>query len=270
MRVLLRILIAFILIILIGYLFWISVFPFPFRGAPEGDQEAAPQERVEGERSMSERVSFRTKDDKEIVGDYYRGAAEGGRPPEAVLLLHMMPSDRKSWGDFAARLQKAGFPALAIDLRGHGESQDGPNGYKNFRDADHQASRFDIEAAEAFLSTKGVSLRYLAGASIGANLALEYAAGHPGMKAMILLSPGLDYRGIKTEPFIERIGGRGIFLAASEEDEESFRAIRTLAQKIVLSANQVVKTFVNAGHGTTILERNPDFMDELVEWLKRF
>ncbi len=33
---------------------------------------------------------------------------------------------------------------------------------------------------------------------------------------------------------------------------------------------ELLTGFTNAGHGTTMLERNPEFMDELAQWLTRF
>lgn len=214
---------------------------------------------------MSERVTITTQDNLAIRGDYYTVQGSKG-----VLLLHMMPADRKSWIPFAEKLQGAGFSVLAIDLRGHGESQGGPEEYKKFSDAQHQASRLDIEAAAGFLKEKGVTELHLAGASIGANLALEYLAAHPEAKSAILLSPGLDYRGIKTEAPLGKIASQqAVYLVASEEDSYSFDSINTLARQFSFDGQHVLKIFQNSGHGTVMLEKNPEFMDELTGWLQK-
>ncbi|MDZ4296063.1 MAG: alpha/beta fold hydrolase, partial [Patescibacteria group bacterium] len=68
---------------------------------------------------MAERVTFSTADGVAIVGDHYAGPT--GLSP-AVVLLHMLPAERASWAGLARALQAEGFQALAIDLRGHGES----------------------------------------------------------------------------------------------------------------------------------------------------
>ena len=47
------------------------------------------------DKNMSEIVKLNTKDGVEIIGDYYRAEGDKG-----VLLLHMMPSDRKAWVKF--------------------------------------------------------------------------------------------------------------------------------------------------------------------------
>ena len=209
-------------------------------------------------------VKFKTGDGIEVVGDYYPADSK-----QATLLLHMMPADRKSWIVFAKKLQQAGFQALAIDFRGHGESQGGPDGYKKFSDEEHQSSRLDVVAGVEFLKSKKAEKIYLVGASIGANLALESLVDHPEIDAAVLLSPGIDYRGIKTKPLIERLGSlQALFLAASEEDTESFAAVQKLSEKIDFNEDKKIKIFKGAGHGTTIFERNPLFMDEVTDWLK--
>ncbi|MEK7516355.1 MAG: alpha/beta fold hydrolase [Patescibacteria group bacterium] len=217
---------------------------------------------------MAETVRFITADGVEIVGDFL--SAEPGAP--VALLLHMMPADRTSWRPFADRLLAAGYGSLAIDLRGHGESVNQGNrtlNYKQFGDAEHRASIRDVEAATAFLQSRGVSPDRIViiGASIGANLALQYAREYAAIPAVALLSPGLDYRGVKTEPLVATLSpGQGALLLASREDEYSFETIRTLARAM---GERVTKMeFDGLGHGTTMFERRPELMDEVIEWLK--
>lgn len=215
---------------------------------------------------MSEEAALKTSDGVSLAGDYYPSGSGRG-----VILLHMMPSDRKSWVTLAGKLQEAAFQSIAIDLRGHGESQGGPDGYRRFSDADHQASSRDVAAAAEFLKSKGAKDLFLAGASIGANLALQYLAENPQTKAAILLSPGLNYHGVETLPLTARINeSQGVYLAASEEDTESLEAVKALSDKMGLGDERVLKIFRNVGHGTTLLERIPRFGDELVKWFKKF
>lgn len=215
---------------------------------------------------MSKVVQVSTKDNVDIAGDFYEyeGAKKG------VLLLHMMPATRSSWKAFADTLQTAGFAVLAIDLRGHGESQGGPDGYKDFSDAEHAASRADVERAADFLREQGVSELHIAGASIGANLALQYASEHQETRSVILLSPGLVYRGVATAPALAALApDQGVMLAASEDDAYSFESVGTLAQTLSFDEAHQLRTFANAGHGTTMFEHEQEFMDELVMWLGR-
>ena len=234
-----------------------------------------PVEKSEAPANLSmETVRLKTKDGVEIVADYYlplgekqiiNGASRG------VLLIHMMPSDRKSWVKFAEKLQAASFPALAIDLRGHGESRGGPDGYKSFSDEEHQGSTFDVLAGAVFLRSKKVDEFHLVGASIGANLALQYLSEHPNARSAVLLSPGLDYRGLKTPEFMKKVPQtRGIFLVASEDDVYSKDTANELASRVTLDEKHQAKIFETGGHGTALFENHPEFMDEVIAWLKSF
>lgn len=221
---------------------------------------------------MNERVEITTKDGVKIAGDYYPPVGETpvvNGASRGVILLHMMPADRKSWAGFAKKLQQAGLPTLAIDLRGHGESQGGPEGFKSFSDAEHQNSKLDVTAAALFLRSKRVDEFHLVGASIGANLALQYASEHPNARSAVLLSPGLDYRGLKIAEFMEKFPpSRGIYLVASEDDSYSRDTVNDLVSRITLDEKHQVKIFESGGHGTTIFENHPEFMDEVIQWLK--
>ena len=141
-----------------------------------------------------ERIKFLTKDGVEIHGLY--AEAESKNAP-AVLLLHMMPAVKESWKEFQEKLREAGFQSLAIDMRGHGESiwKNGERiDYKNFTDAEQQEKILDVETAMRFLAEQGAESESVAvaGASIGANLALQYQAEHSEIKAVVLLSSGVD------------------------------------------------------------------------------
>lgn len=212
-----------------------------------------------------ETIQFATRDGIIVAGDFYE--ADGNR---GVLLLHMMPAARKSWIDFAKKLQEAGFQVLAIDLRGHGESQGGPDGYKNFSDAEHQASRFDVIAAIEFLQSRGVIDFHLVGASIGANLALQYAAEHPEVKSVVLLSPGINYRGVRTDGLVRGLDpGQSLYLVSGGDgDAASRETVSGLIKETLRGPARMLKIFDDAEHGTRIFEKHPEFMDELIVWIK--
>ena len=72
---------------------------------------------------MKKEIAITASDGVEIVADFYDSNSTSG-----VLLVHMMPATKESWNAFAQQLQKNNFKALAIDLRGHGKTEFGPNG----------------------------------------------------------------------------------------------------------------------------------------------
>ena len=215
------------------------------------------------------KVNFTTRDGVDLVG-LYRAAAS---PQGAVLLAHMMPATKESWNVFAARLAERGWSSLAIDLRGHGESVvQGRRrlDYRDFQDQDHRSSSADLEAAVLWIRTEttfGFDRLRLAGASIGANLVLDFAAQHGEIERVLALSPGLNYRGLAPETrFPSYRSGQRLMLAASDDDDYSYSSILEFA-RIPTSAEVAVKKLHAAGHGTTMLERDPAFFDESIDWL---
>lgn len=220
---------------------------------------------------MSQEIILTTEDGVQIRADYYRGQKSNS---PGVALLHMMPATKESWRDFALKLQQAGFQALAIDFRGHGKStiKDGEIlNYKNFNDKEHQQKIHDIEEAIEFLINKNgpaPKMLFFVGASIGANLALQYMSEHLMIKGSVLLSPGLDYRGTRTEPLTKKIAdNQSLFLiAGGVGDEYSTETVEKLYK--MATCKKQLKIVKNGGHGTDIFSADPKLMDEIIEWIK--
>lgn len=216
---------------------------------------------------MFEKITFKTEDGIEIAANWNRAAVGDGF---YLLLLHMMPATKESWTLFQEKSAKRGFGSLAIDLRGHGESVNGPRGkidYRSFNDLDHQKKILDVEASVSWLLKQGIKAEniFLIGASIGANLAIQYLAEHAEAKAAAALSPGLDYRGIITMPFVKSLNrNQFLFLAGSDDDRESFHAVQKLNEVSLAKTN--LKLLKEAGHGTRMFERESSLADEILDW----
>ena len=56
---------------------------------------------------------------------------------------------------------------------------------------------------------------------------------------------------------------------ASDEDVYSFATVKTLFNHSSNLPQREVKLLTQAGHGTTMLEKNPEFINEIVAWLKK-
>lgn len=229
------------------------------------DNQSVPN--VQSDSSMPRRVEFTTQDGVTIVADWYPAA----NAVKAVLLVHMLPTTKSSYVVLAQKLNPAGISALAIDLRGHGESTAGPSGkldYQTFSPPEHQASIADLEAAIVWLGQQGFAddKISLIGASIGANLSLQAAAGHPEITKIILLSPGLDYHGVQTEPFITKLPeSTQILLVSSQGDSYSADSLRRLQQ---LRPASQLKLFPGSTHGTDLLDDNSSLLDEISKFLR--
>jgi len=135
---------------------------------------------------VSQRITLRSEDGVSLVATWYEPSS---RPAPAVILVHMIQRSRKDWDALASLLAFEGIGALAIDLRGHGESQGnaGENLSVMLEDVKaarrHLGSRFDVNQRRVGL----------VGASAGANLAAVEASIDSGTASFALLSPSLDY-----------------------------------------------------------------------------
>jgi pimeloyl-ACP methyl ester carboxylesterase len=108
----------------------------------------------------------------------------------------------------------------------------------------------------------------IVGASLGASLALQAAIDLPQVRAIALLSPSLDYRGLRTDVgLIKRLGARSIWFAASAEDPLALRTVRDMAAEPSGPREQHVSSSV--AHGTAILDKDPEVARSLVDWLRR-
>lgn len=228
----------------------------------------SPQEALQVQDGM-ERVQFQTKDGVTIIGAYW--PHEGA--DVVVLLLHMMPSTKESWAPFAQVLNQYGYAVLAPDLRGHGESVEStesplPLDYQKFIDAQHQASKEDVDAAINFLRERGFADNRIAlvGASIGGNLAIDYLSRNANIRTVAALSPGLDYRGVTTEEAVKNLGpAQSLFIAVAEGDQYAAQSVAILDRFV--TRKKEVKTFKGADHGTNLFSSNPSLAGDIVTWL---
>jgi dienelactone hydrolase len=198
------------------------------------------------------RVTFRTEDGATLSGAYYEPLR---RPAPGIVLLPMLRRSHADWDAAAAQLSEAGFAVLAIDYRNGDELG---------------AYAIDVRAGKAFLRERSEVMPGsigIAGASIGANLAVLDAADDPGVLSIALLSPGLDYKGLRTEAAMKKYGGRPALLAGSTKDPYAARSIRHLTT--IGPGLREVRLTDAVAHGTTLLARDGDLISALVDWFKR-
>ena len=206
------------------------------------------------------RVTFSSLDGTTLAGEVFEAA---NRPSPGVVLVHMLSRNKSDWHGLPDRLRDAGITALAIDLRGHGSSSGSPG--------ELAAMVQDVRAAAQWLAARG-NVRpdaiAIVGASLGASLALLAAAELPTVRAIGLLSPSLDYRGLRTDTgLIKRLGSRMLWLSASTEDPLALRTLRDFAAESSGPREQMVSNA--AAHGTILLERDGEVGRALVDWLRR-
>ncbi len=211
-----------------------------------------------------EKITFNTRDGVTITGNYFKPTRKDA---PVFLLLHMMPATKESWNEFAYIIQKNGYAALAIDMRGHGESTE-MNGirldYKEFKDEEHRSSMNDIASAKEFLAGQSdidMSRIAIVGASIGANLALWQASIDKHVRLIMLLSPGLNYRGILADELAPKFKGF-VYILATEGDTKAADSSRKLSG--IFPGEIKIDILKGNLHGTNMINR--EIMINLLKW----
>lgn len=217
---------------------------------------------IEGTGYQVTDVTLTTSDGITIKGTYYNASEDGG---PGVILLHMLSRNRGDWHEFARSLQALDYKVLAIDLRGHGDSD---LDWREFMPGDEfRGMMLDVAAAKDFMIEEGTSPSdiVIIGGSVGSNVALNYAAEDKDIKGVVLLSPGLDYRGVATEEAMAAYGERPVLIIASEGDTysaDSSRKLHSLAK-----GDAEIKIYPADAHGTWILQAQ-NSGDMIIEWIQ--
>ena len=208
-----------------------------------------------------ESIFLTTKDGVKIAANYRNvDISKYQQPIGWLVLIHMMPATKESFHQLAEEFQNIGYESIAIDLRGHGESDKGSE------------SILDLEIAVDYLvknrGAKSDKISFI-GASIGANLSLQYISEHSEFKTAILLSPGLNYRGIKTEPMVKNLkAGQKVFFVSARDDGDNAEENQKLYDLTPENVINKIKIYRTGGHGTDILENQAELVTELVKFIK--
>jgi dienelactone hydrolase len=188
-------------------------------------------------------------------------------PAPAVVLLTMLGRTHRDWDAAAARFVEAGIAVLCVDFRQLPLAD--PDAVDSAR-SPYAALVLDAEAARAYLAARpevNPARIGMAGASLGANVAVLAAANDPSVRSLVLLSVSLDYRGLKLEQALKTFASRPALLVASSEDPFALRSAR---QAVTMGDGaRELRVLSGAGHGTVMLAREPDLAAALVDWFLR-
>ncbi|MDE0884745.1 MAG: alpha/beta hydrolase [Myxococcota bacterium] len=163
---------------------------------------------------MSEEISFKSPD-----GLILRAEAWGNPNDDPVLLLHGGGQTRHAWAETAAALAADGWRAIALDLRGHGESDWCPRG-----DYGHQAFAADVTAVAESLPSPPV----LVGASLGGMSSL-FALGYAQAEDRPAPGSALVLVDIATRM---EIGGAQRIMNFMKQKPEGFESLEEVAETL--------------------------------------
>lgn len=192
--------------------------------APSAPAPAPALKQLNGEA-----VTMRTADDWPIRGVYQ----EGKGADKTVVLVHGRGRRKEQWYYLARTLERGGYGYLAIDMRGHGESGVGPDGlpvsWRKFKvskaENEYANMGLDVQAAVEFLKSKGVAEEsiVLVGDDLGGVVALKYAAVHPKLAQIVMISPAMQYQDVTSVNAVRAYKDRYALFVYSALDKRTAR-----------------------------------------------
>jgi dienelactone hydrolase len=243
-------------------------------------QAAAPAKPVKPLVFPGLLVDITTKDGWTLKAKY--------NPPQegrmSVLLLHGTGGRKEDWYRLARPLLKRGYGYLALDLRGHGDSRTAPdgkpatyrkfivnkefNGDKHYNEYLHMMA--DLDAGMAYLAGQGVPEEKIAliGADVGSSLALRYAALHPKVPMVAMLSPRLQYQEVTSVNAMRAYKDRPVLMMYSDADKNTASGIPILQSFAKMSVGERNLTLIVAPteHATKML-RGP-VIGQVFDWIE--
>lgn len=206
----------------------------------------------------STKVTLKATDGQRITAYTERVKAS----TRGVVLVHMAGRSAADWDYLSDKLAQKDFQVIAPDLRGHGASTVGGRELTN---DDYLAMVKDVAASIAWLRSQGVQQVSCAGATLGANLCLRAAAEDPGVVNLVLLSPGLNYKGVTSGDALKAYGDRPVLFIASEEDQYAAKSSQMLSE--AATGQKHFELLEQAGNGNKMLNRDPGLEGVIFSWL---
>lgn len=192
-----------------------------------------------------------------------------------IILLHGLNRDHVVWSDLPASLVKAGYAVYAMDLRGHGKSLATTHKHKvNWRllkPEDWQKLPKDVgeviqyfQKGEDYPQVDGNTVG-LIGEKLGANVAVYTARDkHDAVKALVLISPGLDYKGIIPSQAIVDYTNPAL-LIAGQDDPYSYQSTERLYNWLL--GPKAMQVYKKIGSGSDMLSNRTSLGSQITEWL---
>lgn len=217
-----------------------------------------------------EDVDLTTSDNVRLRATHYAPSVPG----PGVVMIHMCRSDadRTTWTELGQGLARAGIHALAVDLRGYGESGGGEPPFStmpNFIAFWRSTGMNDVEAAYDYLASRpGVEDDAIGvvGASCGVFMGIEFAARHDNVRTLVLLSGPFDDDAADQLSALDTVP---VLAAASEGDTRAYEAMKRVFLATSNPASRNLQ-FKGTMHGTNMFQTAPDLPRRITDWLTRW
>jgi pimeloyl-ACP methyl ester carboxylesterase len=180
-------------------------------------------------------------------GDLVR---EGLHP--LAILLPMHQHKQASMAPLARALHLGGFAVLSPD-------------YRHFT-GPYTTAWNDVELLRRRISKQpGVDPTrvFLVGASVGSSVAIDLARRRgQGVAGLVLMSPGLNYLGLKVLPMLAELPKVPVLMTADVQERMAVRTLRTVLKTRLTRLHRLVRAGI--GHGSDQFTRSPTMADQIV------
>lgn len=223
--------------------------------------------------SAQELQEFKASDGVNIVSYLIKSSGYGLPPikiPKAVVVI--LTEENSVWLPYqqlTAKFGPLGFYNLIVEMRGQGGSickSNGTNVFnRNFSNAEWAAVPGDlkliVEQGNGKLWPKNTPV-FLVGFSRSANVVGVAASQCPLVQGAILVSPSLDYSGLKPLESLRRFAGKTM-LASAIGDKVSADAVAKIAAALPADKVDLQKTALGDLHGLAVLKIDPFLPDRM-------
>ncbi|MBI2809245.1 MAG: alpha/beta fold hydrolase [Candidatus Melainabacteria bacterium] len=213
--------------------------------------------------------TFLAPDDTRLVADIYAAKSAGVHP--CVVLLHQLGKTNADMVPLVAPLLDEGFTVVNLDMRGHGISQGRMNAtipYTKFTNSDWAQLPSDLHLVlHNIITIPNVDKQQLAlvGASIGANASIIEAQNSASVKAVVALSPGLDFHGLKPGDVMTNLHKPALIIAARDDAYSADSGLKLSK----MDKNSSFDLLPKGGHGSQMFAAHPELPKQIATWLHK-
>lgn len=213
--------------------------------------------------------TFSATDGTRLAADIYSAKTAGVHP--CAILLHQLGKTNADMVPLIAPLLSEGFTVVNLDMRGHGMSQGRTSGtvpFTRFTTSDWAQLPADLQlVVQTMGAVANVDKQHLAliGASIGSNAAIIEGQNAPSVKAIVALSPGLDFHGVKPAPAMTNLHKPALIIAARDDAYSADSGLKLSK----MDKNASFDLLPNGGHGSQMFVAHPELPKQIATWLHK-
>ena len=212
-------------------------------------------------------IDVRAADGTLLRATYY----SPGKPGPAVMLFHMCDGGRRTvWETLGRMLAERGIHAIAMDVRGHGDSggpRESAMPLAERRRVTLEVWPRDIDQVfDSLVAQPGVDRTRIGagGGSCGAGNAVRLASRHPEVKTLVLLAGGLMF----AEEFLPKAPWMPVLAVAAHDDGDAVTAMRRVVS-FSTSPDSRLKEYARGGHGTDLFRVDKELEPLIADWFVR-